>query len=588
MKLDNQLFHYFESNLLDSALILGKKILKNDPKNLNALLIYSLTLAKKENYDEAIKNLKKLCELNPTNIDYRINLAISQKKNNQFNEAIKSFKKISDYEFNDKILVEISTCFAELRLFTDAENFLLKAIKQNKLNNIAWCNLGNVKIETYQDREAIKFLIKSLRIDNSYPVCWTNLGNAFNHIGKHNWSLNCHHKSLKLFPNSAATWSNAGSTLIDLKNYELALDYFENALKINNNFADALINKSYLKSILGKFKEAKEINLQALRINKDSVQINYNLAHIYLAEMNFLEGWKQYEWRWKTREFNSAPITTSKPIWNGKDFAVRLYVWAEQGLGDQILYASMFHQLRSSVQTLIVGVDQKLLILFRRSFPNIEFLDKNFIVSEENYDVHIPIGSLGQFFRRDKKDFETVQYPYLTVCNEKYQSLKKKLVQPSLKLVGLSWLSKNEKIGSFKSIQLSELLPILTVSNTKFIDLQYTDTVSERGQLRKEYGIDIEKINSIDNFNDIDGLAALIMCCDMVITTSNTTAHLAGAIGKKVILLLPFSKGRFWYWHHENKQSLWYPSVTVNEQLKMDDWLEVIQVVANNISLEQK
>ena len=303
--------------------------------------------------------------------------------------------------------------------------------------------------------------------------------------------------------------------------------------------------------------------------------------------MNFLEGWKQYEWRWKTREFNSAPITTSKPIWNGKDFAVRLYVWAEQGLGDQILYASMFHQLRSSVQTLIVGVDQKLLILFRRSFPNIEFLDKNFIVSEENYDVHIPIGSLGQFFRRDKKDFETVQYPYLTVCNEKYQSLKKKLVQPSLKLVGLSWLSKNEKIGSFKSIQLSELLPILTVSNTKFIDLQYTDTVSERGQLRKEYGIDIEKINSIDNFNDIDGLAALIMCCDMVITTSNTTAHLAGAIGKKVILLLPFSKGRFWYWHHENKQSLWYPSVTVNEQLKMDDWLEVIQVVANNIKSEQ-
>jgi len=73
----------------------------------------------------------------------------------------------------------------------------------------------------------------------------------------------------------------------------------------------------------------------------------------------------------------------------------------------------------------------------------------------------------------------------------------------------------------------------------------------------------------------------------MVITTSNTTAHLAGAIGKKVILLLPFSKGRFWYWHHKNKKSLWYPSVTVNEQLKMDDWLEVIQDVANNIKSEQ-
>jgi Flp pilus assembly protein TadD len=435
--------------------------------------------------------------------------------------------------------------------------------------------------------EAIKSFEKATKIDKNFIEPTINTAAAHIEIKEYQKAIQILKKIDSQQNENSSTKMLLGIALRRLGNMSQAIEVFTEILNISPNNIEALSNRGISNADSGNYSLAHEDYLKALQINSGYSEANHNLAHIYLAEMNFLEGWKQYEWRWKTREFNSAPITTSKPIWNGKDFAVRLYVWAEQGLGDQILYASMFHQLRSSVQTLIVGVDQKLLILFRRSFPNIEFLDKNFAVSEENYDAHIPIGSLGQFFRRDKKDFETVKYPYLTVCDEKYQSLKKKLVQPSLKLVGLSWLSKNEKIGSFKSIQLSELLPILTVSNTKFIDLQYTDTASEREQLRKEYGIDIEKINSIDNFNDIDGLAALIMCCDMVITTSNTTAHLAGAIGKKVILLLPFSKGRFWYWHHENKQSLWYPSVTVNEQLKMDDWLEVIQVVANNIKSEQ-
>ena len=435
--------------------------------------------------------------------------------------------------------------------------------------------------------EAIRSFEKAIKIDKNFIEPIINKAAAHIEIKEYQKAIQILKKIDTQEKENSRIKMLIGIALRRLGIMSHAIEIFTEILDISPNNIEALSNRGISNADSGNYSLALEDYLKALRINSVYPEANHNLAHVYLAEMNFVEGWKQYEWRWKTREFNSAPITTSRPIWNGKDFTVRLYVWAEQGLGDQILYASMFHQLRASVQSLIIGVDQKLLIIFRRSFPNIEFVDKNSLLSEDNYDAHIPIGSIGQFFRRDKKDFEIVKYPYLTVCNEKYQSLKKILAQSDVKLIGLSWASKNEKIGSFKSIQLNELLPILTVANTKFIDLQYTDTAKERQQLSKEHGINIEKINAIDSYNDIDGLAALIMCCDLVITTSNTTAHLAGAIGKKVILLLPFSKGRFWYWHHENKKSLWYPSVNVIEQVKMDDWSEVIKDVAEKIRFEK-
>ena len=141
----------------------------------------------------------------------------------------------------------------------------------------------------------------------------------------------------------------------------------------------------------------------------------------------------------------------------------------------------------------------------------------------------------------------------------------------------MSWISKNEDIGASKSMSLDILKPILSLQNIKFIDLQYNDTKAEREQFFKENNISINKIEHIDNFNDIEGITSLIDACDFIITVSNTNAHIAGALGKKTLLLLPKGKGRLWYWSSNKNNSLWYSSVEILEQSFPGEWEPVIK-----------
>ena len=129
---------------------------------------------------------------------------------------------------------------------------------------------------------------------------------------------------------------------------------------------------------------------------------------------------------------------------------------------------------------------------------------------------------------------------------------------------------------------LKQLLPILNLPNINFISLQYGDTKEEVKSLYDEYGIDIRTVNEIDNFNDIDGLSSLIDSCDFVITSSNITAHLSGALGKKTYLLTPYSVGKIWYWHETRNKSLWYPSVNIYRQESNKSW----NLPINNIILD--
>jgi ADP-heptose:LPS heptosyltransferase len=113
------------------------------------------------------------------------------------------------------------------------------------------------------------------------------------------------------------------------------------------------------------------------------------------------------------------------------------------------------------------------------------------------------------------------------------------------------------------------------------VNLQYGDVDAELEDLRQREDLEIMKVRGLDVFNDIEGLVALIDACDVVVTTSSITAHLTGALGKRGCVLVPFSEGRIWYWHLEDKWSFWYPSLRVFYQDRPNDWSNTIFEVAN-------
>jgi ADP-heptose:LPS heptosyltransferase len=189
------------------------------------------------------------------------------------------------------------------------------------------------------------------------------------------------------------------------------------------------------------------------------------------------------------------------------------------------------------------------------------------------------MGDLGYLYSVNNKTFDANQPKSFLLVNS-FNSIgikKRSHVLNGKILCGLSWKSANKDIGSSKSLNLIELAPLLLIENIEFVSLQYGSTKDEIEYIQKIIGKKIHTIDELDVYNDIDGLLSLISDCDFVVTTSNITAHLTGSIGKKGMVLLPFSKGKIWYWHSGEGQSTWYPSLQLASQTQMNDWTYPIQ-----------
>jgi len=265
-------------------------------------------------------------------------------------------------------------------------------------------------------------------------------------------------------------------------------------------------------------------------------------------------------------------ISTSKPIWNhGR--GQRVLLWAEQGIGDEVMFASIIPELHASCSKLIVNLDERLIPIFRRSFPNdIEYSSREKPISENEYDAHIPMGSLPQYFRQAAESFKKTSQGWLFANEKKTDNLRQKLLADETEtLIGISWHSTTPRLGAeAKVLSLSQLAKTLYAPKTKLINLQYGDVSEEIERLNNEHGIEVIQLPEIDNTNDLDGLASLIMACDKVVSISNFSIHLAGALGKEAHVLLAYCSD--WRWGQKPYSNYWYDSVCLHRQTIINDW----------------
>jgi ADP-heptose:LPS heptosyltransferase len=233
-----------------------------------------------------------------------------------------------------------------------------------------------------------------------------------------------------------------------------------------------------------------------------------------------------------------------------------------------------------------VQTDPRLISLFSRALPDIQFVSSKESVPQTAYDAHLPMGDLGQALKLNAQSIQKFAGPYLKADAAKAKKMRAALCPKGQKLCGISWKSSNKDIGTKKSMRLEDLLPALRLPGMVFVNLQYGDVAQEIADLKAEHGIEILQYSEVDNFNDLDGLANLVEACDVVLTTSNSTAHLAGALNQETINLVSFGGARIWYWLNEvNGRSLWYPSVKLVEQERDDDgWSAAVDRAVKHMS----
>lgn len=305
------------------------------------------------------------------------------------------------------------------------------------------------------------------------------------------------------------------------------------------------------------------------------------------------DGQRGFAWphavRMRYRQGITSASVAPANFWDGKPFDGLLLVSGKQGVGDEIIAASMFRDLqrlqRETPQEILIECEPRLLALFRRSFPDLAFvgrIDENTPPKEiEGRDYRmIKALDLGHYFRRQTPLPQ--ETPWLVPDAQKVEQLRAGYRQkfPGQRLGGISWKSARAPQGASKSMTLDDLAPLLTLPGHAWFNLQYGDIRADFDAAATA-GLPLPVIDpNVDPTADIDSLVAQIAALDVVVSTSSTTAHLAGAVGAKCHVLLPKSRAIFWYWGYDGAHTSWYPSVTLHRNGHEDDWSELGSRVA--------
>ena len=410
-------------------------------------------------------------------------------------------------------------------------------------------------------------------------ILYNILGIALQKKGDFNESILNFNQAINIQPNFDLAHNNLGNVLKETGKFEEAMISYQQAIKLNPNYAEAYSNLGNALGDLGKFEEAITNYQQALKRNPKYTFFDYNEALIRLTLGEFDVGWKKYEYRFGATKVSFMRYQTDK-LWDGNYLDGTLLVWAEQGVGDHILFASMLTDLRKYAKNIILEIDKRLVNLCKRYYEKINFSNIKVINLEKklvtNFDKHIALGSLGQYLRKTKKSFETTPKKYLISSPTKEKELRNKFFVNKKFKVGISWKSLNEK-RKHRNIDLTQMLPILSNPHCDFINLQFGKFDEDLQQLQSKHGIKIRTIKEVDNYNNIEDLAALINCLDLVINIQNTNADLAGALGQKTWVLV--TKNQEWRWSVNEKKSLWYPTTKLFRQEKIGNWNNVINTI---------
>ncbi len=520
---------------IDTAINALKKILFIDKNNTSYLSqLYKLLLGKGM-VDQALEKINSILEIDNKNYDalrdksYIYFLKKDYTKAKKYIENIPNLKDDDYFGYNIKGLIYLKNNF-----FEKARNFFNKALKINDQYIDSYNNLGACLLELEKLDEAKKIFNRAHHIDKKNVSTLINLANVLSLQDNIMAAINHYNEALSLEPNNQEIISN------------LAICYCRDSNE----------------------KEAKIFYDRAIKINPYDYKLMYAYCALQLKINNFDKSWELFDSRLlieknkdKLRNFDLIKKNLFKDLTINQ--ADKLLVLREQGIGEEVLFSSIYPDIINKFENLKIEADKRLVPIFNRSFRKKIFVEdgyysKNSSVSD--FDKIIYAGSLIKFFRKNKDDFNYVNY--LTPRKDIVNNYKEKLNTHKDKLkIGISWKSVVNIYGSLKSLTIKDFEPLFNEERV-IINLQYGDIDSDKKYIF-EQNKHLEVFSNLDLFNDIESCMGLLKNLDLFITVSNSTAHFAGALGIPTILICPKKSSTYYYWNTHTGSSIWYKNIKV-------------------------
>lgn len=392
------------------------------------------------------------------------------------------------------------------------------------------------------------------------PAGYNNLATVWRHQEKLDQAVALLQRIVPQFPESSDLWNTLGTVVYDRDGLDAATPFYEEALRLDPKSSKALSNLAKCLEDKGDFERGIEISRRAIRADKHLTEPRMVLAHCLLTMGDLEEGWKSYVARLDPGRPGTTFYSHGLPEWRGEDISDKtILVCPEQGIGDEILFASVFGELVQRAGKCMIGSDQRLVPLFERSFPGAAcsyYIDRNVDAHRlrtmpvfeakdaEHADVAITAGELMKFFRPTPESFPD-RAGFLTPDPERVAFWRTRLdALGTGPKVGICWRSGRQSIDRNRHYtKLDQWGPILTVPGVHFVNLQYDDCRDELDKARADNDIAIHVWNDINLRNDIDDAAALTAALDLVISPATAVAMTAIGVGTElwsVLRIIPY------------------------------------------------
>ncbi len=396
-------------------------------------------------------------------------------------------------------------------------------------------------------------------------------------IGNIEAALQLFDQALQIDRTNAAVFNNLGNTLRLCRRLEEALSSYDEAIRIKPDYAEAHNNRGVTLHELKRFDDALSSYSEATRVHPDYADAHWNksLALLQLAE--FAQGWPLYEWRMKKSEMKDSYYAGPQLNWRGQESisGKRLLVHCEQGLGDCIQFCRYLPMVLALGAEVIFLVPPSLLALFSTMPYPLTVVGIGNPLPE--FDAYCPLMSLPLVFQTS---LETIpaQSPYLFADAAKSSAWKNKLGKRNRLRVGIVWSGSSVfKDDSNRSMQMEQLLPLLE------LPIEWHSLQKDYRNADKQFMDRLSRIQDHQmDLSDFSDTAALLDAMDLIISVDTSVAHLAGAMGKPVWVLLPHVPDFRWLMDRED--SPWYPSARLFRQDAQRDWRTVLERIKSELS----
>ena len=554
--------------------------------NYPAFYNLGLLMQERGQLEESVTHYKKTIAINPNFDQAYNNLGNVFQEIGQYDEAYSYYQQA--IQINPKYFeaeVNLGALCMKMEKLDQATKHFQKALQLNPKYPEAYNNLGLILQQQGKIGKATVCFRRALKINAAFPEAYTNLGNVLlKEHGEIDKAITLYNRAISIDPNNFEAFNNLGYALQQKEDFDQAVKACQKAVEINPNYYEAFCNLGSNQYRCGNFTQSLRSYQRALSIDSDQSKAHVDYSMTLLAMGNFSEGWKQYEWRWKDREFYAEQRRDfPQPLWDGSSLADKsILIWLEQGVGDQIMFASLLPKLQQQARQVLVETGKRLIPIFQRSYKSMDIISAqnppDSMLLNNSIDFQSPIASLPQWLLPTEASFPQYQF-YLKSCPKKTKMLREKYQQLAggKILIGISWKSTNKDVGNMKIASLAYWESLLSQKDCFFINLQYGDVKQEIEEFFQQTGIQIYCDDKINSLESLDDFAAQVAALDLIISTSNTTVHMAGALGKPVWTLLSYVPG--WRWMIDRSDSPWYPSMVLFRQKSIGNWNSVLQSV---------